>query len=350
MGGVNDGADMDQVAFGYGRNDRVMRGYVTLDNGHLWEYTWTDGRWTGIDLGRFAEQLLDVTVGKSSHGRIVRLYSSSQDGGLYELTWNGAEWCCTKVDQFTSPRAAWGIELGLVSPLDREGTPDEATTAEDAGLDLFVTAECERRVFRYRWQNGGWRRISVGTAGYSGGDVCLGPGRGRAVRLYQSSKDARIYEFTLCDGRWRKAQVGQVPGEGGMGVTVGPGRGDRRQHVYACSPDGAVVEFTYQGRDDGPGEGLPVAETEELSASPNPFRENTVLSGAVEATAFQQATIVDASGRVVKTVAGSPLPDGRAAWFWDGTDATGMRLAPGCYFCVVTTAGGTIRRALQLLQ
>ena len=82
----------------------------------------------------------------------------------------------------------------------------------------------------------------------------------------------------------------------------------------------------------GQTEALPRACT--VAAVPNPFNptarvEYTVPTGA--GTVPVSLRVIDLAGHVVRELVQSPLPPGRYATVWNGTDARGASVASGVY-------------------
>ena len=48
------------------------------------------------------------------------------------------------------------------------------------------------------------------------------------------------------------------------------------------------------------------------------------------------------AGRLVKTLASGSQPAGTYTVTWDGSDASGVRMAPGVYFLTSTVAGDQV--------
>ena len=67
-------------------------------------------------------------------------------------------------------------------------------------------------------------------------------------------------------------------------------------------------------------------------AYPNPFSATTTLSVALARPSLVRVHIVDLLGRSVRTLAEARKPAGHHTLVWDGTDASGRRLAEGVYF------------------
>ncbi len=76
--------------------------------------------------------------------------------------------------------------------------------------------------------------------------------------------------------------------------------------------------------------------TPRLSASPNPFRASVCLS--CDRTTASSVSILDVTGRVVRTL--RPRPGSHGPAVWDGRDDAGQRVAPGTYICRAATPDG----------
>ena len=76
-----------------------------------------------------------------------------------------------------------------------------------------------------------------------------------------------------------------------------------------------------------------------LSATPNPFTEETVLKYYLSAEARVRAHIYDRTGRLVRALAEQQQSDGVQQIRWDGRTDDGKRLPAGVYFCRLSTDG-----------
>lgn len=106
-----------------------------------------------------------------------------------------------------------------------------------AGLTLTARAE--------------WAVLEMGSAANNMIDVFVGDGRNDGInRVYGTSNDDIIHEFTWDDGSWTKVEAGRGVGSGVTSVVIGPGRNDGVNRLYASdySRPGQVWEFTW---DDG---------------------------------------------------------------------------------------------------
>jgi hypothetical protein len=87
-----------------------------------------------------------------------------------------------------------------------------------------------------------------------------------------------------------------------------------------------------------------------LSAQPNPVSPRTAITFTVSpAGGNVRLTLVDASGRVVRTLVNGAAP-GRHEVQWDGTDDAGRPAASGIYFARLQSASGTSAQKLVLTR
>ncbi|MEO0079466.1 MAG: T9SS type A sorting domain-containing protein [candidate division WOR-3 bacterium] len=82
-----------------------------------------------------------------------------------------------------------------------------------------------------------------------------------------------------------------------------------------------------------------------LSASPNPFRQNVMLSYALPRTGAVELVIYDLSGRPVASLVNGSVPAGRHAATWNASG-----LAPGVYITKLSANGEVLTQKLVLTQ
>ena len=83
-----------------------------------------------------------------------------------------------------------------------------------------------------------------------------------------------------------------------------------------------------------------------LSAVPHPVGEEVRLSFASEKDLTVTAKVLDASGRLVRTLAAGRLTAGRQTLSWDRRDENGRRVDPGVYFVRISTGSEVFARKL----
>ncbi|HMB69440.1 MAG TPA: FlgD immunoglobulin-like domain containing protein, partial [bacterium] len=69
-----------------------------------------------------------------------------------------------------------------------------------------------------------------------------------------------------------------------------------------------------------------------LAAEPNPFRGTTRVAFQLERERSVRVSVLDVTGRAVRTLHDGRAPAGRSVIAWDGRDAAGNRTAAGIYF------------------
>jgi hypothetical protein len=85
------------------------------------------------------------------------------------------------------------------------------------------------------------------------------------------------------------------------------------------------------------------------TVSPNPFGSATVISFSLSRAEQVRLTVYDVQGRAVRTLVDGPLGAGVHQVVWDGREAGRGEIAPGIYFCRLTTAGTSrIRKLVKI--
>jgi len=85
--------------------------------------------------------------------------------------------------------------------------------------------------------------------------------------------------------------------------------------------------------------------------APNPFNPRTLIRYDLPSPAVVSLRVIDAAGRVVRTLVESEAkgPGTDSAW-WDGSDDSGRRVASGTYFCRLEAGGEILSRKMVLLK
>ncbi len=85
-------------------------------------------------------------------------------------------------------------------------------------------------------------------------------------------------------------------------------------------------------------------------AQPNPVTDGTAIRFQTAAQGRTVLAVFSSAGRLVRTLVDEDLEAGGHSVLWDGRGESGARLAPGVYFCALTSAGHTTGRSLLLLR
>jgi len=100
-------------------------------------------------------------------------------------------------------------------------------------------------------------------------------------------------------------------------------------------------------------EATPAPATRMLAAEPNPFHPRTALSFEVSREAARSdvhLSLVDASGRLVRTLVDGKVSPGLHRMIWDGEDNSGRPAASGIYFARLTSVQGESTAKLVLAR
>lgn len=109
-----------------------------------------------------------------------------------------------------------------------------------------------------------------------------------------------------------------------------------RQVNCATSVDEHLIAST--------GDGLVIA------SAPNPFTESTRIAFRLPAEGAADLSVFDASGRRIAVLLSGRFASGLQEAFWDGTDASGSRVASGTYFLRLEAGSQSATRAVNLLH
>jgi len=121
-----------------------------------------------------------------------------------------------------------------------------------------------------------------------------------------------------------------------------------RQHVLAFGMVGTVTVRAPTGLDDTPST-APVL----FQNTPNPFNPNTRIDFVVPATGERvpvRLQVLDARGRVVRTLLSGDLAPGHQSVIWDGREDGGRVVASGVYACRLNAGGQATMRTMTLLK
>ena len=220
-----DGYDVELLA---ARNDGVNRLYYTNSGGEINECTWTQNTtsYSQLALPSSPEDVKQLTYGNGRNDGQSRFYGFTDSGILCEWSYNGA-WSI----------ATANLELGAMHGL-------AIGVARPDGVNRIYAACADGHIYELTWSGSAWNSTSVlGSGLLDMTCVVLGDPRGEGTTsVYAGSNDGRIYEFRNRTGVWEQNVLFQ--GLGGLQrLTVGPGRGDGVNRLYAT--DGTLREYTY---------------------------------------------------------------------------------------------------------
>jgi hypothetical protein len=87
-----------------------------------------------------------------------------------------------------------------------------------------------------------------------------------------------------------------------------------------------------------------------LKAQPNPFNPRVTITYSLPRAGDLELVLYDVTGRRVQTLYHGPAPAGRGWQQWDGSDATGQKVAAGVYFVRLVCGRQVLTRPVTLLK
>ncbi|MCI0452604.1 MAG: FG-GAP-like repeat-containing protein [Candidatus Latescibacteria bacterium] len=114
-----------------------------------------------------------------------------------------------------------------------------------------------------------------------------------------------------------------------------------------------VDDWVYLFENDSSAAGVPRVSAAAVTMEqnqPNPFNPSTTIRFDLAYDGFVDLTVHDATGAFVATLAHGRFAAGPHDVRWNGTDATGRRVASGLYFYRIDAAGSTLSRKMMLLK
>jgi len=87
-----------------------------------------------------------------------------------------------------------------------------------------------------------------------------------------------------------------------------------------------------------------------ISASPNPFRDNTRIRYAVSDGGPIEVAVYDVAGRLVATLARTTVEPGEHDLTWDGLSSRRSRVATGIYYVRLSTPEGRFVQSIVLIR
>jgi hypothetical protein len=148
-----------------------------------------------------------------------------------------------------------------------------------------------------------------------------------------------------------------VPDPEYLSVSRGSGEGAVQLDSYVDTVSRRIIAYTRElgvfslARNGDPAsqpaahEGVAI-----LYNSPNPFVHTTEIAYQVSIATDITVEIIGIDGRVVKELHRGGITAGRHSIAWDGSDATGLRVASGIYFVRIVSPSGVAGRKIAVLR
>ncbi|MDI6841089.1 MAG: hypothetical protein QMD71_09660 [bacterium] len=307
------------VTVGEGGDDGTLRVYAGCWNGHVYEFTYSEGSWIKVDVGGGAGQsnMNCIVIGTGRNDDTLRLYGACMDNSIYEFTYSDGTWHSVNLGStFIGIRSitiapgrndgvmrlyiggvafmgvsiaeAWyqgGVWYLLPLADETHAVVSHLTLGyghNDDSLRIYASSEVRPNIVELTYSGGYWGEPQP-VSGQIGSPRMYGVAVGTAhndgvMYVYGSNWDSHIYEF-LYKVSWVVEDIGfggQCTYDDAMRcVTVGKGRNDDTLRVYGSCEDGHIYEFTY--RVAGIKEKTTHLQDKKLEVLPNLFSQKTVI-------------------------------------------------------------------------
>jgi hypothetical protein len=193
-----------------------------------------------------------ATVVPAGNTTLTLATTTATPAGTYTLNVTGIAGALTRTTPITvtvsSAAAVWSV-----STVGSTGVPNNNVRLGDLRGDgkqrVYVGTIQTGRMLEYTWNGSGWEGpLDVGGSptGAEIHNVTIGPGRGDGQnRLYAASYDNKLYEIWYDGTSWQQMVVGTMNNLG-MHAYVGDGRNDGVARVYGASTQ-TLYEYTWNG-------------------------------------------------------------------------------------------------------
>lgn len=111
-----------------------------------------------------------------------------------------------------------------------------------------------------------------------------------------------------------------------------------------------VLHLTGTVGNEDPGDQTPASRFALAQNHPNPFNPSTRIAFSLAAPEPVSLKVFDMDGRLVRTLVEGVQTAGDHETFWDGTDASGRRVASGTYLYRLQTAARVLSRTMVLVK
>lgn len=165
------------------RRDEINRIYCVGLGTYIYEFTWDGTRWIRELVDSTGRYYRGIAYGYGRNDTVLRLYSTwgSSPYGVYEFTWDGTQWVKERVKGINSLPAT--VLVG---------------DARNDGLNRIYVGCYGGKAMEYFYNRNQWDSCwidSAGSGSYVG--IFIGDGRNDGVnRLYFGSSDNYLYEYS----------------------------------------------------------------------------------------------------------------------------------------------------------
>ncbi|MDI6839901.1 MAG: T9SS type A sorting domain-containing protein [bacterium] len=318
---------------GDGRNDGIQRVYVSGFNGHIYEWTYLKANlgppytaFAAVAIGEWTKRWYDMN----------RVYCpDGHSPYLREYSWN----------------SSYYEESVITLPSYRLCKAAVGSGRNDLVNRVYVSCG-GGYVYELTYSAGNWQQVDICPSAPMLSRYGLWLGRTKSdsknskIRVYTTAQFGNIREHSWDGSAWVDTVVDAVTGAS-ADLTVGRGRNDDTNRIYATHRNGSIYEFTNTDPYVG------VKENPKLEVYPNPFAQMTeirfqILNGTPKMPV--SVRVYDMAGRLVKTLIDKKENTEVYTVVWNREDDFGNRVASGIYFCKLETGKSISFKKLVMLN
>lgn len=335
------------IVVGPGRNDRINRVYACdCNSNRTYESTWNGSSWNTVEaISDWCGT--EIVIGPGRNDNVQRVYLAYIGRQLREYTWTGSGWTYVNIDPTSSNYYDVWIGNGR----------------NDGTIRIYSGNAAPYSLTEFTWNGSGWNKAVVGPMPNIPNCITVGPGRNDAInRIYSGTTGGTRYalEYSWNSTQWDSTWV-DASGTSSVAycdAIVAKGRNDNVNRLYMTSSDQNIYEFTYTT--DVEEENIVTHPTDAiLKVYPNPFTKKTHINFEIRNSKFEtnanfQTTlnIYDATGRLVKSF---PLATrhsllATSSIVWDGADNYGHCLPAGIYIVQLETGSARTSSTITILR
>jgi hypothetical protein len=244
--GTVNGQAINAITVGNGRNDGIKRLYAATRDAHVYELTPTTGTWSCLDLGVAGSGsnsgMLGVTLGNGRNdGYGNRVYAAADNYHLYEYTYSAGVWSILDMGTGFSNGAMNKIAIGACRP------------APDVNNRVYV-ANNDSSLYEFNWDvaTSSWTGYGMGLNGSYMRDVVIGNGRNDGVNsVYAANANGRPYEYVYSAvlSTWTYFCVDNATLTNSNGwierITISSGIEDGSMRLYGADHDNSIYEYSF---------------------------------------------------------------------------------------------------------
>lgn len=307
------------AVLGNGRNDEVMRLYIGIENGGVYEYTHTGSEWDKLEVSSYGGGTIDIGNGRNDG--VSRVYSPAWGDKLYEFSWTGMSFSSEVIDL---------LPIGLTAAAIGQGRND--------GVNRIYVSALYKHLYEVTYTSERWQVVDMTPSGPNRSRYCVRVGKTRSdgkYRVYATTQYGALYEYSWDGTTWQDSIVVDATTGATAYLDIGSGRNDDTARIYTTNfSTGEVYEITntepYYGIEE---KGENKHQLVKIESYPNPLTACTGIKiYGIMGSEPLCLWISDVTGKVIRIlpITNPELPVTKVVW--NREDDFGNKVKPGIYF------------------